>query len=187
MVDQRGGGRTISVIMVCAIRTRVQPDSARGLVHGLDTVGRMTWNDIVTIVVSALALAVSTWSVFYARSSARSSSRSALAAERQAAAAEAAVPPPPPDVAWRVERRSDGPKLRHVLINVGVRTATGVQRVLTGELIDGQLSLDVGDGRVIPGGELELLVMRLWGGPASRELLLTWDGQSEPVAVPVPV
>ncbi|GGO22173.1 hypothetical protein [Micromonospora parathelypteridis] len=76
----------------------------------------------------------------------------------------------------------------YALINVGVETATGVQRIPTGEISDGFVDLDVGDGRVLPGGELEITAAwSLVPVAPSRELFLTWDGQSDPLAVPIPL
>lgn len=113
--------------------------------------------------------------------SALSARRSADAAERQAEAAEAALPPPPPHVAWRVEWVGGQ---RYRLRNTGVGVATGVQ-IDTGkalELIGFEGSLE----RIPPNGSVSFLITESAEISAPDELLVTWDGQDEPVVVPVP-
>ncbi|GIJ35012.1 hypothetical protein [Micromonospora sediminimaris] len=145
--------------------------------------------EIVTSAIAVLALLVSGWSVRYARASARSADksagaaeRSADAAERQAAAAEAALPPPPPDVAWSARRDY---KDRYLLKNIGTKSATGVEWIKTGDSREDLIHFEPPPGRVLPGGELEFFVIPAWTD-SPTELLITWDGQSEPVAIPIP-
>lgn len=145
--------------------------------------------DVITIIIAALALLVSGWSVRYARTSARSADKSAVAAERsadaaerQAAAAEAALPKPPPDVAWVAQRAG---KSRYLLTNVGTKPATGVHWIKTGEPGEGFIRFPEQVARVLPGGEVEFNVIRAYGGAVPTELLLGWDGQDKPVAVPI--
>ncbi|MGW4297315.1 hypothetical protein ACWEH1_30380 [Micromonospora chersina] len=147
--------------------------------------------DFITIIIAALALLVSGWSVRYARTSARSADKSAVAAERsadaaerQAAAAEAALPPPTPDVAWVAQRTG---KARYLLTNVGTKPATGVHWIKTGEPGEGFIRFPTQVARVLPGGDIEFTVIRAYGaGAVPTELLLGWDGQDEPAAVPIP-
>ncbi|MBQ1030387.1 hypothetical protein KBX26_10305 [Micromonospora sp. C97] len=146
--------------------------------------------DIITIIIAALALLVSGWSVRYARTSAHSADKSAVAAERsadaaerQASAAEAALPPPPPDVAWVTQRAG---KSRCLLRNIGTKSATGVRWVKTGGPAEGFIRSPEEVPRVLSGGEVEFTVIRAYGGAVPAEMLLAWDGQDEPVAVPIP-
>ncbi|MFF0721328.1 hypothetical protein [Micromonospora sp. NPDC003816] len=136
----------------------------------------MEITDIITSAIAVLALIVSCWSAWFARASSR-------AAERQAVAAEAALPPPAPDVAWVARRVGKG---RYLLTNVGTRPASGVQWVRTGDRSEGFIRFPDEIGRVLPGGDIEFFVVRAMGTPVPTELLLAWDGQSEPEAIPIP-
>jgi hypothetical protein len=135
----------------------------------------------VALLVSVGAILVSIRANRHAEESAEASRRSADAAERQAEAAEAALPPPPPKVAWRVEWVN---RQRYLLRNIGVGPAA-------------RLRIDVRDAHPLvglketeepipPNGSVSFLITGSMGRPAPTGLWLTWDGQEEPVAIPVP-
>jgi len=134
-----------------------------------------TWTGVLLSVgFSSAALVVSIHSLRHAR-------RSADAAERQAIAAEKALPPPPPAVAWQIVHVG---RSRFAMYNTGTEPATGVE-------IDTERATNVvlehdGKARVSPGAALTFLIAVTMGNPAPQELWVTWDGQPEPVAVPVP-
>ncbi|MGW3811253.1 hypothetical protein [Micromonospora sp. NPDC005113] len=133
------------------------------------------------LAVSVGAIVVALRSNRHAKASAAASRRSADAAERQAQAAEAALPPPPPQVSWRVEHVN---RQRYVLRNIGVGTATGLRI----DVRDGHplVGLEREEKAIPPNGSISFLIAASMGRPHPTELWLTWDGQDEPVAVPVP-
>lgn len=116
-----------------------------------------------------------------AKRSADASIRSADAAERQAAAAEAMIPPPPPKVAWTVTRATAAILM---LNNVGTEAARNVDVVVPG--YDPDLVEVDGSALVRPGGRLPVRVVEVAEMPEVVEFHVTWDGQTEPVAVPLP-
>ncbi|MEV5765324.1 hypothetical protein AB0L34_12235 [Micromonospora sp. NPDC052213] len=139
------------------------------------------------LLISAGAVYVATRANRHARDSAAASKdsagsarRSADAAERQAVAAEAAIPPPPPQVVWQVERVNNK---RYLLRNVGVGTATGVQ--IDVRQAHPLVGLNLGNGTVGPNESVSFLITGSMGRPSPTELWVSWDGQDEPVAVPV--
>jgi hypothetical protein len=137
---------------------------------------------IIAVIVSVRANRHAKDSADASKDSAGSARRSADAAERQAAAAEKALPPPPPAVDWEIEHLSNE---GYMLRNIGVGTATGVKIDLerAGIIRD----LDLGDGTVPRRGTLRFLLSpTLARMSLPSELWVSWDGQSVPVAVPVP-
>ncbi|BCJ65099.1 hypothetical protein GCM10009779_64660 [Polymorphospora rubra] len=170
--------------------------------------------EFAAIIISVLAAGVAAWSIVYARRSANAAResvavarealvesrrsadaaegavvegrRSADAAERSAAAAEATLPPP---VAWRIRAlRSVNPYRRaFALRNCGTRTATGV-RVVWPDFsgIERLFSVEIPPTGVGPGAEIEFSYAHREHLPSLRELKLTWDGQDDAVAVPIP-
>ncbi|MFG3300351.1 hypothetical protein [Micromonospora chersina] len=135
----------------------------------------------VALLASVGAILVSLRANRHAKESADAARRSADAAERQAEAAEAALPPPPPQVAWRVEWVN---RQRYLLRNIGVGPATGLRI----DVRDAHplVGLNETEEPIPPNGSVSFLISASMGRPAPTELFLTWDGQEEPVAVPVP-
>jgi hypothetical protein len=113
--------------------------------------------------------------------SADASVRSADAAERQAVAAEAMVPPEPPKVAWRATRATAA---IWMLMNVGSEAARNVDVTVPGW--DTDLVEQDGGALVRPGGRLQVRAPEVDEMPPLVEFHVTWDGQSEPVVVPIP-
>ncbi|MEU8301142.1 hypothetical protein AB0C04_28120 [Micromonospora sp. NPDC048909] len=135
--------------------------------------------EIAAVVISGVALVVSVWGVWHSKRSADASERSANAAERQARAAEAAVPPPPPPVAWKVEQRG---KSLFVLRNVGTETADGVYVHKQG----GFVRVEENGRTLQPGESMTFVVIRAAGMVDIQEIRVSWDGQVQPVMVPLP-
>ncbi|MFI6265334.1 hypothetical protein [Micromonospora sp. NPDC051006] len=135
--------------------------------------------ELAAVVISAVALVVSIWGVWHSKRSADASERSASAAERQAKAAEAAVPPPPPSIAWRVEQRG---KSYYLLRNVGTEPAERVYVHKQG----GFVRVDDNGRSLRPGESMSFLVIRAAEMIDLQEIRVTWDGQLEPVLVPLP-
>jgi hypothetical protein len=123
---------------------------------------------LAALIVSGLALAVSVTAVIYSR--------------RQAIAAEKSIPKPPPPVDWKIEPSGAS----YLLRNVGTETATGVRADLP-KNFPGRIRLTGGD-TVRPQSSLGLEVTVIWAR-ASRvaEIPIVWDGQDEPVHIPMPV
>lgn len=118
-----------------------------------------------------------------------SADRSAVAAERSAAAAEAtlldqrhaATEAARPRAEFELERPG---KNLFLLRNVGTATAEDVTVTRAGE---------PGQGRDLPEGETmapsqgcEFMMVAAMGLPMPTEIYVTWDGQSDEVALPVP-
>jgi hypothetical protein len=124
---------------------------------------------LAALMMSGLAVAISTVAALYSR--------------RQAIAAEASVPAPPPPVDWKIERDGHGFRMR----NHGVSTATGVRILLPEE---NQIKLRVTDGLdvVPPGGSFGFSLGIRWAsGWQLAEVPVVWDGQDAPVLVPLPL
>ncbi|MEU7904100.1 hypothetical protein [Actinoplanes sp. NPDC049118] len=121
------------------------------------------------LMMSGLAVAIATVAVLYGR--------------RQAIAAEKSIPAPPPEVDWVIENDAPGFRLR----NFGIGTATGVRFALPDS---GDIDVRVTDGsdEVPRHGSIGFRVTVRWAaGQQLRELPVCWDGQEEPVLVPIPV
>ncbi len=116
-----------------------------------------------------------------ARRSADASIRSADAAERQAAAAEAMVPPPQPKVAWKVTRATAN---TYLLNHTGTEAARNVAVAVPGW--DPDLVEQEAGPLVRPGGRLPVRVVETAEMPDLVEFHVTWEGQTEPVVVPLP-
>jgi hypothetical protein len=114
--------------------------------------------------------------------SADASIRSADAAERQAVAAEAMVPPPQPKVAWQVSKLGEGD---YALRNVGTDTAGNVTVEADGYDPAG-IQITPEPGRVLPGVSIRVFLAGGVEAPDVGEFRLRWDGQAEPVVVPLP-
>ncbi|MEU7891762.1 hypothetical protein AB0B45_02730 [Nonomuraea sp. NPDC049152] len=86
-----------------------------------------------------------------------------------------------PDVSWTIEHFRNA---AYVLINSGSQVATGVTADATPF---GGLARELPkDAAVRAGGQHRFLLVETWQKAAPREMWLTWDGQDEPVAVPMP-
>lgn len=121
--------------------------------------------------------------------------RSANAAEKSAALSERAAElqevqvseirraprKKPGDIAWKIEYDHGA---RYRLRNVGTRTATGV--TADPEPFGGLARYLPEDAAVRAGESLEFLLIPVGQMTTPGELWLTWDGQEEPVAVPIP-
>ena len=168
----------------------------------------MEASDIIAIVAAVMAfggVAVAGWALKYARSQAETakealaaSQRAATAGERSAEAAATSATEArrsaeaaeeanrialralelfePPAVAWQIEHiRNSAYNLR----NVGTQEATGVTVDMS--RID-TVNRTLPDGATIAAGDVaEFMLMNAPGA-----LYLTWDGQAEPAAVPMP-
>ncbi|WP_127543496.1 hypothetical protein [Actinoplanes sp. OR16] len=128
-------------------------------------------------VVAVGAFILSGYAIQYAR-------RSAEASERQAAAAELMVPVPTPPVSWKVtgSQGSQGRTLRHT----GTETATGLRRAFVPPPDVDVIDFDPRGGTVIAEGSIDFKVLDFGEHTTPCEIFLTWDGQEEPVAVPLP-
>lgn len=121
--------------------------------------------------------------------------RSANAAEKAAALSESPMltraseststgareAPKKQDVRWKIEHVRDA---LWMLRNVGSVTATGV--TADESAFDGVARQLPNDAAVRPGASVEFLLIEVWGSTMPHELWLTWDGEDEPVAVPIP-
>lgn len=158
---------------------------------------RMNWGDIATwatagvaLLFGASAFGISLRSLRWERSSAEAAVRSAEAAERANRLTamllerdHLVVRPesPPKDISWQIERPS---KYRFVLRNVGTAIADNVT-------IDPNSAPAVARAlpsaaTIQPGSSAEFVMIGAMGSPIPNELWVSWDGQPEPVAVPVP-
>ncbi|WP_063037692.1 hypothetical protein [Nocardia grenadensis] len=169
----------------------------------------METSDIIAVVAAVMAfgsVCVSAWALIYARRQAEiadkaltESRRAATAGEKSADAADIAAQEAkrsadaaeesnrialralelsePPPVAWTIELAARNSA--YLLRNVGTQTATGVtvdqSRITT-------TARALPDGATIAAGE----AVRFMALNAPNTLFLTWDGQPEPAAVPVP-
>jgi hypothetical protein len=109
--------------------------------------------------------------------------RSANTAEKATALAELASKPPAPPaakVSWRIQPVQDA---LYRLRNVGDASATkvNVDKSLTSGIVQGLPQ----DAAVRAGGSVEFYIIDVSEEPFPGEIWLTWEGQSEPVAVPV--
>lgn len=103
-------------------------------------------------------------------------------ARRQTIASERSVPQPPPEVAWVIERDGSGYRLR----NEGTGTATGVRFVLPEGDDAVQVRIIDGNGDVDSNGSVGLLLTIKWSsGRQVSELPVAWEGQEDPVLVPI--
>ncbi|OPG13634.1 hypothetical protein [Microbispora sp. GKU 823] len=122
--------------------------------------------------------------------------RSANAAEKSAALSEQAaeVPEvevseirnaprkkPAGDITWKIEHVQEA---QYRLRNTGTRTATGV--TADPEPFGGLARYLPENAAVRAGESLEFLLIQAWQVESPGEMWLTWDGQDEPVAVPIP-
>lgn len=106
-----------------------------------------------------------------------------LYSRRQTIAAERSVPQPTPPVAWHAE--FDGSTYR--LRNVGTDTATGVRLALPEDDDSVQARITDGTDVVASQGSFGVLITIRWvSGRQLSELPIVWDGQAEPVLVPLP-
>ncbi|WP_148710094.1 hypothetical protein [Micromonospora sp. M71_S20] len=145
----------------------------------------MAWENVATLGIAVAALVVSIASARYSKKSANASDRSAkaaersaVAAERQAAAAEAALPPPEPPVRWAVRPQGrDG----YVMRNMGSDPAFNVKLDDRGGFITVLDQHEV----VQPGESVEFWIVRVAEAVGINEVHVTWDGQDEPVVVPL--
>ncbi|MEV6061854.1 hypothetical protein AB0L62_17785 [Nocardia asteroides] len=168
----------------------------------------MDTSDIIATVAAVLAFGsavVAGWALKYARSQAETakqalaaSQRSADAGEKSAEAADKAAQEAqrsadaaeeanrlaaralelsePPAVAWKIEHYQNS---AYTLRNVGTREATGV--TVDASRVNGAVRA-LPDGASIAAGDAVRFTMM--SNPST--LFLTWDGQTEPVAVPMP-
>lgn len=127
------------------------------------------------------AVAEARRSVAAAESSATEARRSADAADRQADAAEAMIPPAPPKVAWEAARLTQN---GYALENVGTETARDVKVSAPG--FEPEFVIAAGGAVVGPHGRVSVQVIEVDQTPDLVEFHVTWDGQTEPVAVPIP-
>ncbi|MFC4048064.1 hypothetical protein ACFOY4_00060 [Actinomadura syzygii] len=87
----------------------------------------------------------------------------------------------PPKVEWRLERRG---KQKFVLRNVGTEMATGVTMDRSNLPY---IAHEAPSGVAVRvGGSHEFLLAGTMGHPMPNEVWLSWDGQEEPVALPIP-
>jgi hypothetical protein len=100
---------------------------------------------------------------------------------RQALAAEAMVPAPPPKVAWKVTRATAN---IYMLNHTGTEAARNVDVTVPGW--DPELVEQDGGALVRPGGRLPVRVTDADEMPDLVEFHVTWDGQADPVVVPLP-
>jgi hypothetical protein len=99
------------------------------------------------------------------------------AQERRDAEVDAARPRPE----LRVDRIRG---VRYILRNVGTGPAANVATVRAGEP---DQCRDLPDGVTIePGDGHEFVIVAAMGLPVPTAIYVTWDGQDEPVALPVP-
>ncbi|MEU6653718.1 hypothetical protein ABZ904_30865 [Streptomyces sp. NPDC046900] len=107
-----------------------------------------------------------------------------------AQAQNATTPPQPlatpelsgrPAVGWDLQRRG---KHAYLLRNGGAETATGVHldRNRTTAIVRNVPE----NATVRPGESVQFLMVPTFGHPLPGEVWVTWDGQAEPVAVPLP-
>ncbi|MGW3365953.1 hypothetical protein ACWDOR_23770 [Streptosporangium canum] len=89
--------------------------------------------------------------------------------------------PQPRDITWRIEHFG---KHMYVLRNEGSDIATGV--TADRSQIAAPIRQLPEDAAVRPGGLLEFMIIPTWQSGMPAEIWLTWDGQEEPVAVPMP-
>lgn len=168
----------------------------------------MEASDIIATVAAAMAfgsVGVAGWALVYARSQAETAKQALAASQRSADAgeqsAEAAATSAtearrsaeaaeeanriaaralelsePPAVAWKIEHYQNS---AYNLRNVGTQEATGVT-VDTSRLDGAVRSLP--DGATIAAGD----AVRFMVISNPNTLFLTWDGQTEPVGVPMP-
>ncbi|MBF6422967.1 hypothetical protein IU436_30760 [Nocardia farcinica] len=168
----------------------------------------METSDIIAIVATSgtvLSFGVAGWALVYARSQAATAQKALAASERAADAGEKSAEAAdraaqdaqrsadaaeeanriaaralelsePPAVAWKIEHYQNS---AYTLRNVGTREATGVT-VDTSRLNGAVRSLP--DGATIAAGD----AVRFMVISNPNTLFLTWDGQTEPVAVPMP-
>lgn len=137
----------------------------------------------VALVVSLGAFAVALRGLKWQKVAAQAAVRSANAAEKAAALTE--LPPTETatvrDVKWRVERLG---KQLYALRNIGADTATGVTAT-QGE-VDAIVRQLPEDTAIRAKASHEFMVIPTWQTSTLREIWVTWDGQAEPVAVPMP-
>ncbi|WP_157225157.1 hypothetical protein [Nocardia thailandica] len=168
----------------------------------------MDTSDIIATVAAVLAFGsacVSAWALKYARSQAETAKKALAAAERAATAGEKSAESAdkaageaqrsadaaeesnriaaralelsePPAVAWQIESTPSG---TYYLRNVGTREATGVtadssRTPARRHALPENVTVAAGDA------------VRFMTSNPPASLFLTWDGQTEPVAVPMP-
>ncbi|MFC9473966.1 hypothetical protein ACFTS5_17455 [Nocardia sp. NPDC056952] len=174
----------------------------------------MDTSDIIATVAAVMAFGstgVAGWALKYARSQAETA-KQALAESRRAAAAgeksadaadkaaieakrsadaaeesnriaeEALAASRPADVDWKIEGVNE---YRFRLRNIGTQTAANVCADSSRVLCTNE---NLPDGLTVPrnGGHDFMLFIEMGSGPLPTELYLTWEGQAEPVAVPMP-
>lgn len=154
-------------------------------------------NDVIALVVASLAAVFAAWSgasahkaLQWQRESAESARRSAEAAERSNLLAERALAidgrtdtrrdEAAPNVRFALEKSS---KNRWVLRNVGADIAEHVA-VESPSAVTRNLPTDA---VIRPGEGQDILMIGAFGSPIPNQLYVRWAGQSEPVAVPVPM
>jgi hypothetical protein len=91
------------------------------------------------------------------------------------------LPLPAPAVAWEIEKM--GPE-QYRLWNVGTEVATGV--AIDMARAPALLDLDLGDGTARPDLPISLVITEYAEAPKPEALRVSWDGQAEPISVPVP-
>lgn len=151
---------------------------------------------LAAAVFSGIALRHSAASAKAAKESADSSHRSATAAERSAAADEATLAEMQREAAERraAEAEAARPKpdlriaqtsqVQYLLRNHGTGVAVNVTAVRAGQL---NQCRNLPEGVTLqPGEGHEFQIMKAFGLDPVTAIHVKWDGQSEPVALPVP-
>ncbi|WP_200427624.1 hypothetical protein [Streptomyces sp. NE5-10] len=169
----------------------------------------MDWGDAsswAALPVAIAAAGISVRALRYSKDSAEAARRSALAAERSATAeeasladarreanerraAEAEAARPKPELQVEAAPATPGMGVRnraqrYILRNVGTGAAENVTVVSPGEprqfeRLPVGITLDPGDGH-------EFRALRAAGIDAQTAIRVSWDGQGEPVALPLP-
>ncbi|TDC42075.1 hypothetical protein [Micromonospora sp. KC213] len=144
----------------------------------------MKWTDVIAIIISVVAVAVSAWGLRHAKASADAARRSAEAAERQAAAAEAALPPPPSPVAWQVVHR--GAPNSYLLRNAGTEPAVSLEIHDEDGLVRASGEASLSAVRLSPGQSLGFWVATPAELPEVTEIRARWEGSDGWVVIPLP-
>ena len=152
--------------------------------------GTLTGRSIAAFVLSVIAVIVSSVSAFFAGRSLRFEAQSAEAAIRSADAAEAANRlveshgesdgrlVEAAGVSFRLERTRSN---TWVLRNIGTDVADHV-RVEKPNCTTRRFPTNA---TIAPGEGIDLLMIGAMGAPVPNQLYVSWDGQPDPVAVPV--
>jgi len=145
---------------------------------------------IVALVFSAIASVLSWKSLRWERVGAQAAVRSAEEAGRANRLAERALQrenlvikptAEKPDVSWVIEHPGG---TRFVLRNRGTETADEVTIDPDNTSV---IARDLPDDAVVrPGEGVDILLLATWLNPLPNQLYVTWRGQTEPVAVPLP-